>query len=505
MAEHQTTTASEAFGRDAFYAKRDERVSFEHPLGQIAAQRVAIVVPQSAIPSMGLELALWWSASIIRRMGRPFSEVVIVASDSFRACPSSLTAERDGSIEHVLTAELQGADPFARIEWRAPEADEPFLDTSRVLWLGQPPTVLPGASAIAINAHGWIAILQSGADEELVLTPSGIDFDAAPAAIVMAACMAAARIFTDTFESRSWPKHVSIALDSRSVSQDADECRSWLTAGRTRAGAAPWQGEQGPVPTLQKLLLVSAGGIGGNVAQIASQSYVRIGHARILDHDVFDLSNLNRAIGVGISAVGKPKVSMAAAALKQCCHGVAEAQTIYEHWRTPELLAEFRTPGTAVVVGVDQVRSRLEVASDWPWLMINGATSGTTLAAGIHSSAGGGCVGCWYGLDSASYTATRTPMACAAGVAPGAIEVGPVASYPFVSVAASAAVVSMLIHAAHDPGAWQETAGTVWSMSVRNPAAAQLRKLRITDRCLLLCSEQYLQPVLGRVATEVPS
>jgi hypothetical protein len=80
-----------------------------------------------------------------------------------------------------------------------------------------------------------------------------------------------------------------------------------------------------------------------------------------------------------------------------------------------------------------------------------------------------------------------------------------VASYPFVSVAASAAIVSMLIHAAHDPGAWQETAGAVWSMSVRNPAAAQLRKIRISNRCLLLCAEQYLQAVLGRGPTEVPS
>jgi len=90
-------------------------------------------------------------------------------------------------------------------------------------------------------------------------------------------------------------------------------------------------------------------------------------------------------------------------------------------------------------------------------------------------------------------------------VAPGAIELRPVASYPFVSVAASAAIVSMLIHAAHDPGAWQEIAGTVWSMSVRSPAAAQLRKIQISNRCLLLCAEQYLQAVLGRRPTEVPS
>ena len=502
MGKHQTTVC-EVFGPDAFYAKRDARASIEHPLGQLAPQRVAIVVPQSATPSIGLELALWWSASIIRRMGRPFAEIVVVASDSFRVCGSRLTAERDRTVEQVLTAELQGADPFARIEWRAPDADAPFRDTSCVLWLGQPPTVLPGTSTIAINAHGWIAILQSGADEELTLMPPGIDFDAAPAAIVMAACMAAARIFANAFESRNWPRHVAIALDSRSVSQDAYECRGWLTAGRTLRGTAPWQEQQGPVPTVQKLLLVSAGGIGGNVAQIASQSYVRIGRARVLDHDVFDLSNLNRAIGVGIAALGKPKVSTAAAALKKCCDDVAEAQTIYEHWRTPELLSEFRTRGTAVVVGVDQVRSRLEVGSDWPWLLINGATSGTTLSAGVHSFGAGGCVGCWYGLDNASYAATRTPMACAAGVAPGAIEARPAASYPFVSVAASAAVMSMLIHAAHDPGAWQETAGTRWSMSVRNPAAAQLRKLQISDRCLLLCAEQYLQPVLGRAATEV--
>ncbi len=135
--DEQQTTVGGIFGPDAFYAKRDERASIERPLGQLATHRVAIVVPVSA-PSIGLELALWWSASIIRRMGRPFAELVIVASDSLRTSPSTLTAERDRTVEHVLTAELQNADPFARIEWRAPDANEPFRDASRILWLGQP-------------------------------------------------------------------------------------------------------------------------------------------------------------------------------------------------------------------------------------------------------------------------------------------------------------------------------------------------------------------------------
>jgi hypothetical protein len=487
---------------DAFYAQRDQRASVELPLHALSRRRIAIAVPASAAGSIGLELALWWAASIIRRMGKAFAETIIIASDSFRRSPSHLSSGGDQTVEQVVTAEMQQADPFARVEWRAPDAGVPPPDAARLLWLGQPPPALADNSAISVNAHGWIALVQAGAEDEFALTPPGIDFDASPSAIVMAVCLAAGRIFSDAFETRTWPKSVAVALDTGSVSQDPDTCRTWLSYGRTRTDGAPWRVEQGPVPTLQKLLLVSAGGIGGNVARLLSQSHVRASHARVLDDDVFDISNLNRAVGLGVAAVGTPKATAAAEALSSCCDDVVGIQVSYERWRTEELLREFRVPGTAIVIGVDQVRSRLEVGSDWPWLLVNGATSGSSFSCGVHFSGDGGCIGCWYGSDHASYQANRTPMACAAGVAPGTIEFRPAASYPFVSVAASATLASMLINAAHDPGDWQDAAGTIRSMSVRTPEAAQCRRIPINKRCLLLCAEDYLQRVLGRITRE---
>src|SRR3989442_1564632 len=99
---------------------------------------------------------------------------------------------------------------IAADEFYAQRDDRVLLDHP----LGQSPPALPGPRVVAINAHGWIALLQAEADEEFSLTPPGIDFDVAPAAIVMSACIAAARIFTEAFEERDWPKRVAIALDS---------------------------------------------------------------------------------------------------------------------------------------------------------------------------------------------------------------------------------------------------------------------------------------------------
>jgi hypothetical protein len=243
---------------------------------------------------------------------------------------------------------------------------------------------------------------------------------------------------------------------------------------------------------------VSAGGIGSNFCRILRDSFFKSASASILDPDLFDISNLNRAIGVGITGVGKSKASIAADWLRSCSDDVFAGQVTYESWINTDIAAEFRQPGTAVAVGVDQVRTRLAIGSEWPSMLLNGATSGSTFSTGIHMRQGGGCIGCWYGQDEASYAATRTPMACVAGVAPGAIELRNVASYPFVSVAAAASMVASLVRVLHQREAWRDCAGKVVSMSLRSPECAEGRYVAISQRCLLLCAADYLQLALGR-------
>ena len=486
---------------EAFYEARDARGALEYPLATVPARRIAIVgPPDDTGPALGREIALFWTTSMIRRMGRAFAEIIIVTPDPFRNADSQLAGSAGRSIEQRLTEELRAADPFARIEWRAWANLPDLSDAATVIWLGNLPPGFRHGHAFAINAHGWIAAVNRPMENELSLSPPGIEFDAAPAAIALAASIVAAHVFADAFERHDRPSSVAVALDSGRASSDAATCHEWLVAGASVPTAPPWKENGADVPTLARLLVVSAGGICGNFCQIMRDSFLRIASGYVVDPDVFDISNLNRSIGVGVSSLGAPKAAIAASVLQPRAERAEAAGQSYEAWITAERAQEFRQPGSAVVVGVDQVRTRLAVGSDWPSVLLNGSTSGATFSVGLHVRGGGGCVGCWYGQDEATYVATRTPMACAAGAAPGTIEFRPVPSYPFVSVAAAAYLVAALARAAHQPEHWRDYAGTIASMSVRSPEFAQTRRIPVSERCLLLCSADYVQTVLGREA-----
>src|SRR5438045_2875155 len=102
----------QAANAEAFYAERDSRSALEHSLATIAPIRTAIVVaPEARRATHGVELALFWTASIIRRMGRPFANIIIVSSDEFRKSQSSLYGAAGRSVEQVIYNELGCADP----------------------------------------------------------------------------------------------------------------------------------------------------------------------------------------------------------------------------------------------------------------------------------------------------------------------------------------------------------------------------------------------------------
>lgn len=481
---------------DAFYAERDSRSALEHRLADLQPQRIAIVVPQVSYSRFGIENALFWTASIIRRMGRPFAELILVADPEFRQSSSTLVGAGQASVEQVISHELRAADPFAGFEWRTAAENVEFGDAAAVVWLGTPPMAAPHARTLAINAHGWVAALNEAPLPNLSLSPP--DFDAAPAAISMSACMAAARLFSQAFSKLQRPAHVVLALDAGTGSTDPALCGTLLSKGTGRDTATPWNGKLDTRPSLTSLLVVSAGGIGGNVCRIMRDSFLHVGTAYVLDPDTLEISNLNRAIGFGMSNVGASKAALAADSLRFCTNTATAVQKSYEDWITAEMAEQFRRLRSAVVVGVDQVRTRLTVGSDWPWMLLNGATAGATLSAGIHIRSSHGCIGCWYGQDDASFLATRTPMACAAGVAPGTMELRPAAGYPFVSVAAAAQLVAFLARVSEKSDAWPEYAGTVVSMSIRSPECAQARQIPVSERCLLLCAADYVYSVLGR-------
>jgi ThiF family len=490
-------TLTQTLNADAFYRERDARGELEHPLSALPPQRIAIVAPPpSGASAIGLETALFWTASIIRRMGRAFSDLILVTTDEFRRSDSRITGKPGMTIEQFLSDELRMADPFGRIEWRDSSDTVELSDAAWTLWLGSLPIGAQPPRMLAVNAHGWVAEIRESVATDLSLSPP--DFDAAPAAIAMSACLASARIFAASFSLQQRPGQIAFALDSGRATTDPVVCARWLADGTAQAPGSPWKAGTEGVPNLSRLLVVSAGGIGGNLSQILRSSYFHIGSAYVVDPDSFEISNLNRAIGVGVSAIGTSKAILAANALGGCTDNVTAVQASYESWMQPDLAEQFRLPSAAVAIGVDQVRTRLTVASDWPSMLLNAATSGSTFSSSIHLRTKGGCIGCWYGQDDAAYLATRTPLACAAGAAPGTIAFTQVASYPFVSVAAAAQLAAMLVQAAHWGNGFEDQAGSIVSMSLRSPECAQRRRIPINDRCLLLCGQAYVQSVLQR-------
>jgi hypothetical protein len=487
------------FDKDSFYTQRDSRAGLEHPLAQLSPRHIAIAVPPEPLVSgVGIEIALFWTASIIRRMGRPFAELILVSSDEFRRSESRLAKTPGISVERFISSELLGADPFGSFEWRVWAEAKDLSDAAAVVWLGTRPLGVRHNCTLAINANGWISVLQEQPGIELSLNPP--DFDAAPAAIIFASCMAAARIFSAAFNSHEAPGQLAFALDSGYASTDPAVFGKWLSVGGSLSTIVPWKASKEPEPHLGQLLVVSAGGIGGNFCSIVGGSYLRIERAYVVEPENFDISNLNRAIGISTDMAigGMSKAEFAAGVLSPSVQTAISVQTSYESWVEPELIAQFREQDTAVAIGVDQMRTRLTVGSDWPWMLLNGATSGTTFSTSIHVRPDHGCIGCWYGQNDAPFVATRTPMACAAGAAAGIIELRPVSSYPFVSVAAAAQMVALLVRAAYQNKQWDQYAGTVSSMSLRFPENAQVRRIEINKRCLLLCAEDYLQSPLQR-------
>jgi hypothetical protein len=242
---------------EVFYSQRDSRFG-SYPVAQLSQHRIAIVVPPDAKLSLGLELALFWTASIIRRMGRPFAEVILITSDQLRAANSYSAA--GVSLEQLILAELNGADPFGAIDWRTWAKGMDLNDAAAVIWLGSLPLGVGHDNTIVVNAFGWVSVIHE-LTEELTLSPP--DFDAAPAAIVYAACLAAARIFSRAFGSATGPAKLAVALDSGSVSIDPVTYTKWVAEGKSLDVAPPWKPDIGKKPQLQRLLVVSAGGIGG--------------------------------------------------------------------------------------------------------------------------------------------------------------------------------------------------------------------------------------------------
>lgn len=498
---------------ERFYAERDSRTSLggEMPVAEVP---IAVVVPAGLEAVPGAQTALLWTCSMLRRIGRAFSRTIVIAPPGTPGLEYVGAFRRSGSANSlgaVLAAELNGADPFGAVEWRDLTA-EAFEGNAMALWLGgytEMGVPHPALGSAVIDAYGWcIAVCASGAAELPAPRPHRA-FDAAAATLAMAAALGIAEVYRMVLGANGSESAVRLwaALDTGEVTTDAEFGEHWLSMGGARAELVPWSAKQpGRIPSLRHLALVSAGGLGDNAALLLADSHLRLERVAVIDDDQVDVSNLNRLIGIGVGDLGTPKVLAAARPLAERGIPVEAVVATYESWRGAGGHTAYLTGADAVLVGVDQVKSRLEVAGDWPGLLVNGATSGRGFVVSAHRPGICGCLGCYYGSAKQTYNNTRRAMACAGGGADAGPTVPqPMASYPHVSVAASASMVALLIHAAWEAAAGRPNAcaGIRRQMDLLTPQFATTGMQQKVDDCLLLCGTEHVRQFLEQRAAGV--
>lgn len=495
---------------ERFYAERDHRTRVSAPL-TTEPFPVALVLPREVERSAGAHLALLWAASMLRRMGRAFAGVRVVTSDEARrsVCLSPPAYMADGcTLEDAVSTELRHADPFAPVAWMNLEAPGALVGIRMALWLGGAPYPhmdVPPLGHVVAGASGWVCTISTAATSPGDTSRSGVALEGAASAVIAAAALAVGEVYRAAhpglLPGGPRPERVWVALDTGQASTDPEEGLDWLVRGGASEMPRPWRASQGAAPRIDHLTVVSAGALGGNAARILGRSYLEIRAAAVIDPDRVELSNLNRLVEVGFGdALGQvPKAALAAGALLRAGIPVAAHVDTYEAWRAG-VGHDPRLPGSAFLVGVDQVPSRLQVQSDWPFLVVNGGTSGTGWDVTVHPLHGGGCLGCWFGRSPRTYRADRAPFACGGVGGVGRVnQPQPMASYPFVSVSAAAFMVASLIHAV-DPNR-QHGSRTIQLNSLL-PEAAIAGPLSKTEGCRLLCSAPYVEACLNRWARQ---
>lgn len=491
---------------EIFYTQRDSRMRVH---GRPAVSYpVAIVLPPSAAEGPGAHLALLLAASMVRRMGRAFSRTILVAPPAVASEAGRFGAPDGQRLEEQLLNELVRADPFGDFEWRSP-SPQSFGEVQIAIWLGGYEDFgapAPPGGHVACDAHGWVVRLESPAASEHMPPRSGHSLFAAPAATAMAVALAVAQVAGRATGAVSGneeePTRMWYALDDgRATFHEAGE--KWFLRGGASSEFPPWSDSCGSPPPLSGLALVSAGGVGLNAAHLLAASHLTWERACVIDPDIVDVSNLNRLFGVGVLDVGKPKAELATEALRGKDSHVKSALSRYEEWATSGGVGSYLGARDAVLIGVDQVTTRLEAAADWPALMINAATSGTGWTVSMHRPGIRGCLGCYYALARLPYGLARGAVHC--GAAGGAVdsaasERAPDASFPFSSVAAAAMMVASLIQAAWraEGGDFDSSAGELRRMNTLVPIRGESRTVARTEACRLLCSHEGVAEVLGR-------
>ncbi len=176
----------------------------------------------------------------------------------------------------------------------------------------------------------------------------------------------------------------------------------------------PQLGEEGQLALGKAtVVIVGAGGLGSTSAETLVR--MGLGHVRVIDPDVVELSNLHRGRAYGDSDVGRPKVQVLAERLT----GLIEGPTIEPVCQrlVPDNALELLKGADVVLDGLDNMEDRYLVNDaclelDLPWVYGGVVATGGLVAPFMP---GGPCLRCLFPEPPANGT---LPTTATAGIHP---------------------------------------------------------------------------------------
>jgi hypothetical protein len=401
-----------------FYSERDSRtnIALAQPPFPV---RLAVSISPAWAETLDGQLALFWLSSLIARMGRRYNQLQICLPQGGDLIQSKLPGAAGVNLGESLSAHLIGADPFGSYT-----LVEQAQEGSFVVAIGDTTGEING---VVVRPIGWSAVI---APPCLLETTSFREALSNPIGAALAAALGAAEVYRhfnqDALGGREAQLPLWISASRNAVARSAEEATLW--------------GDDAPLPAtinIGNCMVVGGGALGGNALMILAALAERLrGRIDVVDHDLIDVSNLNRLIAALLEDVGVHKAALAATCFQGSSVEVFPHVTTYEKlYRTsPKRILPIEEYGL-VLTGVDQMATRAFVQSDWPRFLIDAGTRNLTWRVSAHPvGPDAACAGCLAGKSQNSYRDLRSPLACAVGLPGQAMQAAlPMDSYGFVS------------------------------------------------------------------------
>jgi molybdopterin/thiamine biosynthesis adenylyltransferase len=242
-----------------------------------------------------------------------------------------------------------------------------------VVGLTAPTTRVP---TFFIGSKGWTALLNC-------VAPVGSGTSDNPFGAGAAACFAAANVFRVIFadQIQGGTTDTSISLSMRGYGQDdVDAVEDHLNDEFLNVD-------------LGDAHLVGLGAIGHGAMWALGQISGLTGSLKVIDHDVIDLTNLQRYVLAEQAHIGTVKTAFAAEALKATALAVSQIPMRWEAYAASHLSHSYER----VAVALDTAASRIAVQGSLPKWIINSWTQADDLGVSRHGFGNGSpCLACVY-------------------------------------------------------------------------------------------------------------